>query len=92
MLQVIQELQKNGPSADLTGRAKESARRGYETSLKQNGYWMRRLQTIHMLNGNPADILNRNERIDALTPAVLQETFKKYFPMDRRTVVTLTPS
>ena len=92
VLQVIQELQKNGPSADLTGRAKESARRGYETSLKQNGYWMRRLQTIHMLNGNPADILNRNERIDALTPAVLRETFIKYFPMDRRTVVTLLPA
>jgi zinc protease len=92
VLQVIQQLQKSGPSEDLTGRAKESARRGYETSLRQNAYWMRRLQTIHMLNGNPADILNRNERIEALTPAVLQETFRKYFPMDRRTVVTLTPS
>ncbi len=92
VLKVIQQLQKTGPSEDLTGRAKESARRGYETSLKQNAYWMRRLQTIHMLKGNPADILNRIERIDALTPAVLQETFRKYFPMDRRTVVTLTPA
>jgi zinc protease len=92
VLQVIQQLQKTGPSEDLTGRAKESARRGYETSLKQNAYWMRRLQTIHMLNGNPADVLNRTERIDALTPAVLQDTFRKYFPMERRTVVTLTPS
>ena len=92
VLQVIQQLQRTGPSEDLTGRAKESARRGYETSLKQNAYWMRRLQTIHMLDGNPADILNRTERIDALTPAVLQETLRKYFPMDRRTVVTLTPA
>ena len=31
------------------------------------------------------------ERIDKLTPELLHETFKKYFPMDRRTVVTLKP-
>jgi predicted Zn-dependent peptidase len=33
----------------------------------------------------------RPERIDALTPPVLQDTFKKYFPLDRYTVVTLVP-
>ena len=31
------------------------------------------------------------QRIDAVTPAVLHETFKKYFPADRFTVVTLVP-
>jgi zinc protease len=92
VLQVIRQLQQEGPSADLVARAKEGARRGYETSLKQNGYWMRRLQAIHMTGGDPRDILNRKERIDAVTPAVMQETFKTYFPMDRRTVVTLTPA
>ena len=27
----------------------------------------------------------------AVTPAALQDTFKKYFPLDRYTVVTLLP-
>ncbi len=36
VLQEVRRLQQEGPSADLTSRAKESARRGYETSLKQN--------------------------------------------------------
>ena len=36
-------------------------------------------------------VLSRLERIDAVTPAILQETFKKYFPMNRYTVVTLLP-
>jgi hypothetical protein len=31
-------------------------------------------------------------RIDAITPQLLQETFKKYFPSDRSTVVTLVPA
>ena len=47
--------------------AKEGARRDYETALKQNGYWMRRLQSIHMLGGDPSDILTRTQRIDAVT-------------------------
>ena len=32
-----------------------------------------------------------SERIDAVTPAILQDTFKKYFPMNRYTVVSLVP-
>ena len=77
---------------DLTNRAKESARRGYETALKQNDYWLRRLQTIHTLGGDPGEILTRAERIDAVTPQVLQDVFKKYLPLDRYTVVTLVPA
>ena len=92
VLQEVKRLQLEGPSADLTNRAKESARRGYETALSQNTYWLRRLQTIHMLGGDPRDLLTRRERIDAVTPAVLQETFKKYMPLDRYTVVTLVPA
>ena len=70
---------------------RESARRGYETSLRQNNYWLRRLQFIHLLDLDPGSILTRNARIDAITPAVLQETFRTYLPLDRYTVVTLVP-
>ena len=91
VLQEIRRLQQEGPSTDLTARAKESARRGYETSLKQNAYWLGRLQTVHMLGGDPGEILTRSQRIDAVTPTLLQEVFKKYFPLDRYTAVTLVP-
>jgi zinc protease len=92
VLAEVKRLQQDGPSADLTNRAKESARRGYETALKQNAYWLRRLQSIHTLGGDPTDILTRSTRIDAVTPALLQNTFKKYMPLDRYTVVTLVPA
>jgi zinc protease len=91
VLAEVRRLQQEGPSSDLTASAKESARRTYETSLKQNAYWMRRMQTIHMLGGDPADILTREARIQAVTPALIQDTFKRYFPLDRYTVVTLVP-
>jgi zinc protease len=88
----IRKLQQNGPSADLTNRAKESARRNYETSLQQNGYWMGRLQSVHLFNRDPKEIITRSARIDAVTPVSIQDVLKRSFPMDRYTVVTLLPA
>jgi predicted Zn-dependent peptidase len=44
-----------------------------------------------MLGWDPGSISRREERIQKLTPQVLHETFKKYFPTDRYTIVTLKP-
>jgi zinc protease len=92
VLQEVKRLQQEGPSPDLTNRAKESARRAHETALKQNGFWLGRLQSAKLLGRDPLLVLHRLERIDAITPAILQETFKKYFPTDRYTVVRLDPA
>jgi zinc protease len=91
VMKEVRRLQEQGPSEDLTSRAKESARRTYETALRQNPYWLQRLRTVHMLDRDPGEILTRVERINAVTPQVIQETFKKYFPLDRYTVITLLP-
>ena len=90
-LQEIRRLQAEGPSADLTNRAKESAKAVHEVGSKQNGYWLGRLQSAKLLQRDPMLILGRVARIEAVTPALLQETFRKYFPMERYTVVTLLP-
>src|SRR5436190_1044315 len=92
VLQEIARLQTAGPSEDLTNRAKEAARRSYETAMKDNGYWLGRLETIRMFNRDPHEILTRNDRIGAITPQVLQEIFKKYFIVDRSTVLMLLPA
>ena len=91
VLQEVKRLQTEGPSADLTNRAKESARREYETSVKQNGFWLGRLQSAKLLGRDPMLLLHRLDRIDTVTPAILQETFKTYFPLDHYTVVSLLP-
>jgi zinc protease len=92
VLQEVQRLQKDGPTEDLVNRAKETARRNYETQLRQNDYWLRRFQAVQMWGQEPAMIAHRVERINTLTPAVVQDAFKKYFPADRMTVVTLVPA
>jgi zinc protease len=92
VLKEIKRLQDEGPPLDLTNRAKENARRNYEVALRQNDYWLGRLESVHMLGRDPNEILTRNERIDAITPQVLKDVFNKYFPADRSTVVTLVPT
>jgi zinc protease len=87
----IKRLQQEGPSADLTNRAKESARREHETAVKQNGFWLGRLQSSKLLGRDPLLILQRQQRIESVTAANIQEMFKKYYPMDRYTVITLMP-
>lgn len=91
VLQEVQRLQKEGPSADLVNRAKEAAHREHETARKQNGYWLGRLQSAKLLQRDPKLILTREQRIDAVTQANVHEVFRKYFPMERYTVVTLVP-
>ena len=91
ILQEVQRLQKEGPTEDLVNRAKQAALRAHETALKQNGYWLGRLQSAKLLDRDPRLVLTREERIDAVTQANVHEMFKKYFPMDRYTVVTLLP-
>ena len=92
VLQEVQRLQKEGPTADLVNRAKETARRNYETQLRQNDYWLRRFQAVQMWGQDPGMIAHRLDRINSVTPAAVQEAFKKYFPADRMTVVTLVPA
>jgi predicted Zn-dependent peptidase len=49
------------------------------------------MSTIRLLGGDLGDIVNRNERIDSITPQILQNVFKTHLPLDRFTVVTLMP-
>jgi zinc protease len=90
-LQEVNRLQQDGPSADLVTRVKETARREHETALRQNGFWLGRLQSAKLLGRDPLLILKREERIDALTRENIQDAFRKYFPTERYTVVTLMP-
>ena len=87
----VRRLQQQGPPAELVEKAKETARRSLETSLRENSYWMGRLQRMHLIGANPTEILTRPARIESLTPAVVQDTLRTYFPLDRYTLVTLVP-
>ena len=87
----VKRMQQEPPSSDYVNRTRESARRAHETAERQNGFWLGELQSTHLLGQDPRVILEWQKRIEAVTPATVQEMFRKYFPLDRSTVVTLVP-
>jgi zinc protease len=91
VLKEVDRLKRQGPSVEDVKRVQELERRDLETAMKQNSFWVGSLQTVHMLGWDPLSITRRTDRIDKLTPEVLHEMFKRYFPLDRHTVVTLKP-
>ena len=92
VLAEVQRLQKEGPTEDFLNRVKQTASRENEEGLKQNGYWLSRLQGAKLLGLDPvAHFMEREKRIQSVTPAHVKEMFTKYFPLTRYTVVSLVP-
>lgn len=91
VLAEVQRLTAQGPSADDIAKVQELERRDLETATRQNAYWIGSLQTTHLLGWDPLGILRRQDRIEKLSPAIVHDAFKQYFPMDRYTVVMLKP-
>jgi zinc protease len=90
-LREVSRLQKEGPSAEDVQKEQEIERRELETALKQNPHWVGSLQMVHMLGWDPLSIARRQERIATLTPEGLRAAFTRYFPLERRSLVSLFP-
>jgi zinc protease len=91
VLEETATLRASGPSEQEVKNTQEMERRDLETSMRQNAYWLNSLQTVHVLGWNPVRIAARMERAASLTQENIHAAFKKYFPEDRYTVVTLLP-
>jgi zinc protease len=91
VLAEVARLQKEGPSASDVQVVKETEKNELQTSLRQNGYWMNSLQAMHLLGRDPLRILARTERAESLTQENIHAALRKYFPIERHTVVTLMP-
>jgi zinc protease len=87
----VKKLAEQGPSASDVQKQQEVERRELEVSVKQNGFWTGSLQTVDTYGWDPRRIAKRRERIDLLNPANIQEAFRKYFPLDHYSVVSLLP-
>jgi zinc protease len=87
----LEKLRRDGPSDSDVQVVVETEKRDLETSFKTNNYWLNALQTAHLLGRDPRTIPQRIARAESLTKANIHEMFKKYFPPNRHTVVTLMP-
>jgi len=87
----IDRLRRDGPSAEDVRAVKEAEKNDLQTALRQNGYWLNSLQSLHLLGRDPKRILERGQRAESLTQENVHAALRKYFPNDRHTEVTLMP-
>jgi len=91
VMKEIDRLRREGPSEADVKAVKETEKNDLQESYKTNDFWLGSLQTAAILNRDPKRIALRIERTESLTPENIHNAFKKYFPADRYTVVTLAP-
>jgi zinc protease len=87
----IKRLQQEGPSEEDVERVRETEKRGLSEALRENSYWLGSLQIVHLLGWDPGRILRRIDRAESLSTENVHAAFRRYFPADRYTVVTLLP-
>lgn len=92
VLDEIGRLQALGPPEDHVRNEQEIQRRELEVALRRNSFWLSALQSAHLLGLPPDSVLHRRDRIDRLDRQVLRDAFRRYFPRDRFTRVTLLPA
>jgi zinc protease len=85
------KLRTEGPTAADVQAVKEAEKNSIQEGLRENGYWQGSLQALHLLGRDPRGILRRIERADSLTQENIHAAIRKYFPVERHTIVTLMP-
>jgi zinc protease len=78
VFQVIDSVQKYGVPEEIIQKVRESQRRNYETSMKENGFWLRSLYDVYYYRYDPSWILVYPEKISSLTPEMVKVAAMKY--------------
>lgn len=87
----IKKVQDKGPAEADLNKVKEAFQKKYQENIKDNEYWLARLQRSTEIGSNPADILTLESRVAALTIKDIQDAAKKYLTMTNYFQAVLNP-
>jgi zinc protease len=88
----IEKMKTSGVTEEEIADTRSAMLRTFETSLRQNGFWMNQLSTDYQRGEEPgASVRSYTSSVDALTPATIQKTAARYFNRENYVRVTLQP-
>jgi zinc protease len=89
---LIDSLKTQGPTAADVAKVKEELTRSREVEVKQNGYWVSNIMARDQAGEDIAGLLGSYDAmVKGLSPALIQETMKKYFDMSNYARFVLLP-
>ena len=87
----IEKIKTNGPSEADLNKVKETFSKQHHEELKDNGYWMRKLQQTIDLTHEPANIITAEKRMNAITVKDIKDVANQYLNMKNYLQVVLYP-
>ncbi len=89
----IGHLKESGPPEERVADTREAMLRTHETSLRQNGYWLRVLSDSYRHESDPGahNLLDYEDRVRSLTPETIRQAMLRYLDTDNYVRVTLMP-
>jgi zinc protease len=88
----IKAIQANGIGADYIAKVKELRRRAHETSLRDNGYWLRELGGAYTFGDDPKVMLDFDAMVDKVTSDGVKRAAKKYLASTQYILGELRPA
>lgn len=90
-LHEILDLQERGVRVKNLEKVQEIHLRGYERSLKENGFWLRNLASVAREGRSFEEIIEFPEQVKVFDPYQIQEAAKTYFSFENIVVAKLNP-
>ena len=87
----IQKIQAAGPDAADLDKVKLNWTIAHRRALRENSYWLGKLNNAKLLGTDPARILSYEKDVAAITPADVQAAAKRYLRQDNYVQVVLKP-
>lgn len=81
LFDIIKNVQANGVDQKDLDKVKETLRKHYETGVQDNDFWLSSLSQAFIDQTNPEEVLDYEQRVNALTVADLQKAAQKFFDM-----------
>ncbi|MCS0810267.1 insulinase family protein [Massilia agilis] len=91
LFEQIERLKTTGPDEAELAKVKTNWRQRNQRSLRENVYWMQRLQVSVLDGTDPGRILKVMDDVDAMTAADIRAAAQRYFKTDNYVQVVLNP-
>ncbi len=87
----IERMKTQGPGTADLNKVKENWLQNHRKSLRENGYWIGRLQASLLYGTDPATVLAYEAQVKAITPEDLKQAARRYFNMQNYVQLVLYP-
>jgi zinc protease len=87
----FERIKREGPSAAELAKVKQNWIQNHRKALRENGYWLGRIQSALLDGTDPNAILTHEARVEALSPAEVQEAARRYLDNNNYVQVVLYP-